>query len=244
MTDLHINVYAFLGMLEFALLLLVLSLVFILRSHKLARRLRVAQVKLKKAAQLPEPVSFDQYLRDALSQNQELLERVAASQDEAEKKVAELMEIRNQYLELEFEARAVADNPIAFQDKLESGLSELREGMLSDAEIVMEPLVGPPEPMAQVEETAATEQRKLIDTRDAEFNRLKEVINNQQDAMKALLDAEGEVSPQDGDRELHGKLQELEALLEFKDATIEELEKQNSKLEARLLAAEEEKTLN
>ena len=244
MTDLDINVYAFLGMLEFALLLLVLSLVFILRSHKLARRLRVAQVKLKKAAQLPEPVSFDQYLRDALSQNQELLERVAASQDEAEKKVAELMEIRNQYLELEFEARAVADNPIAFQDKLESGLSELREGMLSDAEIVMEPLVGPPEPMAQVEETAATEQRKLIDTRDAEFNRLKEVINNQQDAMKALLDAEGEVSPQDGDRELHGKLQELEALLEFKDATIEELEKQNSKLEARLLAAEEEKTLN
>ena len=244
MTDLHINVYAFLGMLEFALLLLVLSLVFILRSHKLARRLRVAQVKLKKAAQLPEPVSFDQYLRDALSQNQELLERVAASQDEAEKKVAELMEIRNQYLELEFEARAVADNPIAFQDKLESGLSELREGMLSDAEIVMEPLVGPSEPMAQVEETAATEQRKLIDTRDAEFNRLKEVINNQQDAMKALLDAEGEVSPQDGDRELHGKLQELEALLEFKDATIEELEKQNSKLEARLLAAEEEKNLN
>jgi hypothetical protein len=244
MTDLHINVYAFLGMLEFALLLLVLSLVFILRSHKLARRLRVAQVKLKKAAQLPEPVSFDQYLRDELSQNQDLLERVAASQDEAEKKVADLMEIRNQYLELEFEARAVADNPIAFQDKLESGLSELREGVLSDAEIVMEPLVGPPEPTAQVEETAATEQRKLIDTRDAEFNRLKEVINNQQDAMKALLDAEGEVSPQDGDRELHGKLQELEALLEFKDATIEELEKQNSKLEARLLAAEEEKNLN
>ena len=244
MTDLHINVYAFLGMLEFALLLLVLSLVFILRSHKLARRLRVAQVKLKKAAQLPEPVSFDQYLRDELSQNQELLERIAASQDEAEKKVADLMDIRNQYLELEFEARAVADNPIAFQDKLESGLSELREGVLSDAEIVMEPVVGPPEPTAQEEETAATEQRKLIDTRDAEFNRLKEVINNQQDAMKALLDAEGEVSPQDGDRELHGKLQELEALLEFKDATIEELEKQNSKLEARLLAAEEEKNLN
>jgi hypothetical protein len=244
MTDFHINTYVFLGILEFALLLLVLSLVFILRSHKLAGQLRVAQVKLKKAAQLPEPVTFDQYLRDELSQNQDILERVAASQDEAEKKVADLMDIRKQYLELEVEARAVADNPIAFQDKLETGLSELREGVLSEAEIVMEPVVGPPEPTAQQEETAATEQRKLIDTRDAEFNRLKEVINNQQDAMKALLDAEAEASPQDGDRELHGKLQELEALLEFKDATIDELEKQNSRLEARLLAAEEGKILN
>ena len=244
MTDFHINIYVFLGILEFALLLLVLSLVFILRSHKLAGRLRVAQVKLKRAAQLPEPVTFDQYLRDELSQNQDILERVAASQDEAEKKVADLMDIRNQYLELEVEARAVADNPIAFQDKLETGLSELREGVLSEAEIVMEPVVGPPEPTAQQEETAATEQRKLIDTRDAEFNRLKEVINNQQDAMKALLHAEGEASPQDGDRELHGKLQELEVLLEFKDATIDELEKQNSRLEARLLAAEEGKILN
>jgi hypothetical protein len=244
MTDFHINTYVFLGILEFALLLLVLSLVLILRSHKLAGRLRVAQVKLKKAAQLPEPVTFDQYLRDELSQNQDILERVAASQDEAEKKVADLMDIRNQYLELEIEARAVADNPIAFQDKLETGLSELQEGVLSEAEIVMEPVVEPPEPTTQQEETAATEQRKLIDTRDAEFNRLKEVINNQQDAMKALLDAEAEASPQDGDRELHGKLQELEALLEFKDATIDELEKQNSKLEARLLAAEEEKNLN
>lgn len=244
MTDFHINIYAFLGILEFALLLLVLSLVFILRSHKLAGQLRVAQVKLKKAAQLPEPVTFDQYLRDELSQNQDILERVAASQDEAEKKVADLMDIRNRYLELEVEARAVADNPIAFQDKLETGLSELREGVLSEAEIVMEPVVGPAESMAQQEETTATEQRKLIDTRDAEFNRLKAVINNQQDAMKALLDAEGEASTQDGDRELHGKLQELEALLELKDATIDELEKQNSRLEARLLAAEEEKNLN
>ena len=95
MTDFHINTYVFLGILEFALLLLVLSLVFILRSHKLAGRLRVAQVKLKKAAQLPEPVTFDQYLRDELSQNQDILERVAASQDEAEKKVADLMDIRN-----------------------------------------------------------------------------------------------------------------------------------------------------
>lgn len=244
MTDFHINTYVFLGILEFALLLLVLSLVFILRSHKLAGLLRVAQVKLKKAAQLPEPATFDQYLRDELSQNQDILERVAASQDEAERKVADLMDIRKQYLELEVEARAVADNPIAFQDKLETGLSELREGVLSEAEIVMEPVVGPPEPTAQQEETAATEQRKLIDTRDAEFNRLKEVINNQQDAMKALLDAEAEASPQDGDRELHGKLQELEALLEFKDATIDELEKQNSRLEARLLSAEEGKILN
>ena len=100
MADLQINVYAFLGVLEFALLMLVLSVVLVVRSHKLASRLRMAQVKLKKAAQLPEPVSFDQYLRNELSQNQDLMERTAASQEEAEKNVAELLDIRKQYLEL------------------------------------------------------------------------------------------------------------------------------------------------
>ncbi|MEA3241903.1 MAG: hypothetical protein U9Q19_00520 [Pseudomonadota bacterium] len=233
MENLQINVYAFLGVLEFLLLLLVVTLFFTIRSKNLAGRLRVLQEKLNKAEQLPEPVTFDQYLRDEVIHNQQLIERAAASQEDAEKKVAEVMNLRKQFLQLEVEARALETNPIAFQDKLADGLSELIERLRPEAEIVMEPVV-----------EAAAEQRKLIETHDAEFDRLKEVINNQQDAMEALRKAEDESSPQDEKHELEIKLQELEALVEFKDATIEELEKQYSKLEAGFLAVSGEKKVN
>ncbi|MGI9321424.1 MAG: hypothetical protein ACR2O5_08430, partial [Thiogranum sp.] len=77
MADLQINAYAFLGVLELALLLIVVSLVFVIRSNKLAGRLRVVQGKLKKAEQLPAPVTFDQYLRNEVLHNQALMERAA-----------------------------------------------------------------------------------------------------------------------------------------------------------------------
>lgn len=243
MENLQINVYAFLGVLEFSLLLLVVTLFFTFRSKNLAGRLRVVQEKLNKAEQLPEPVTFDQYLRDEVIHNQQLIERAAASQEDAEKKVAEVMNLRKQFLQLEVEARALENNPIAFQDKLADGLSELIERLRPEAEIVMGPVVESVETISQLEEAAA-EQRKLIETHDAEFDRLKEVINNQQDAMEALRKAEDESSPQDEKHELEIKLQELEALVEFKDATIEELEKQYSKLEAGFLAVSGEKKVN
>jgi uncharacterized coiled-coil protein SlyX len=243
MENLQINVYAFLGVLEFSLLLLVVTLFFTIRSKNLAGRLRVVQEKLNKAEQLPEPVTFDQYLRDEVIHNQHLIERAAASQEDAEKKVAEVMNLRKQFLQLEVEARALENNPIAFQDKLADGLSELIERLRPEAEIVMGPVVEAVETISQLEEAAA-EQRKLIETHDAEFDRLKEVINNQQDAMEALRKAEEDNSPQDEKHELEIKLQELEAQVEFKDAAIEELEKQYSKLEARFLAATGEKKLD
>jgi predicted nucleic acid-binding Zn-ribbon protein len=243
MENLQINVYAFLGVLEFSLLLLVVTLFFTVRSKNLAGRLRVVQEKLNKAEQLPEPVTFDQYLRDEVIHNQHLIERAAASQEDAEKKVAEVMNVRKQFLELEVEARALENNPIAFQDKLADGLSELIERLRPEAEIVMGPVVEAVETIPQLEKAAA-EQRKLIETHDAEFERLKEVINNQQDAMEALRKAEDDSSAQDEKHELEIKLQELEALVEFKDATIEELEKQYSKLEARFLAVSGEKKVN
>jgi len=190
MEDLQINVYAFLGVLEFSLLLLAVTLVFILRSKTLAGRLRVAQAKLKKAEQVPEPVTFDQYLRDEVIRNQDLIERAAASQDDADKKVAEVMKMRKQFLALEVEVRALENNPVVFQGTLAAGLSELIEQLHPEAETVMETVVEVVEAIPQIEEAAAeqeqSEQRKLVDTHDAEFNRLKEVINNQQDAMEAL----------------------------------------------------------
>jgi len=243
MENLQINVYAFLGVLEFSLLLLIVTLFFIVRSKNLAGQLRVVQGKLKKAEQLPETATFDQYLRDEVIHNQQLIERAAASQEDAEKKIAEVLNVRKQFLELEVEVRAFENNPITFQDKLADGLSELIERLRPEAELVMEPVAEAVETIPQSEQASA-EQRELIDTHDAELIRLKEVINNQQDAIEALRRAEDRNVRQDEKHELEIKLQELEALVEFKDATIEELEKQYSELEARFLAASEGKKVN
>jgi len=224
------------------------ALIFVVRSINLARRLRVVQAKLKKAEQVPEPVSFDQYLRDELHRNQDLIELAAASQDDAEKKATELLEVRKRFLELEVQARALENNPIAFPAKLAAGLSELVEQLRSEAETVTEPVVEGYDIITQLEEAATeqeqSEQRKPLDTHDAEFDRLKEVINNQQDAMQALRKAEDEILPQEERHALEIKIQELEALVEFKDAAIEELEKQYSELEARFLAAAGEKNVD
>ena len=247
MADLQINAYAFLGVLELALLLIVVSLVFVIRSNKLAGRLRVVQVKLKKAEQLPAPVTFDQYLRDEVLHNQDLMEHAAESQDDADKNVAEAMGMRKQFLELEIELRALENDPIAFQNKLAAGLNELMERLRPEAEIMMESVVEavetiPPVDAAAVQEQSA--QRQLLDTHDAEFDRLKKVINNQQDALEALRKAEDRIPPQGDKHDLESKLRELEALLEIKDAAIEELEKQYNKLEAEFLAASGEKRVN
>jgi len=246
MADLQINAYAFLGVLELALLLFVVSLVLVIRSNKLADRLRVVQGKLKKAEQLPEPVTFEQYLHDEVLHNQDLMEHAAESQDDAEKNAAEAMAMRKQFLELEIELRALENDPIAFQNKLAAGLNELMERLRPEAEIVMESVVEAVETIPPLEAAVQDQsaQRKLLATHDAEFDRLKKVINNQQDAMEALRKAENGIPPQGDKHELESKLQELEALLEFKDAAIEELEKQTNKLEAEFLTASGEKKVN
>lgn len=248
MEDLKIDIYAFLGVLECALLLLVITLFFFVRNKKLAGRLRLVQAKLKKAQQLPEPVTFSQYLSDELRHTQDLIERASVSPDDADRKVAELMEIRKQFLELEVEARVLESNPIAFQDKLAAGLSELMKRWRPEAEIMMEPEVEAVETTPQqeevLEEREQPEQRKRVDTHDAEFDRLKELINNQQDAMQALRKSEEEIFPQDEKHQLQSKVLELEAMVEFKDVTIEELEKQYSELEARFLAVSGDKQIN
>jgi len=231
MADLQITVYAFLGVLEFALLLLVVSLVFIVRSIKLAGRLRVAQGKLKKAGQMPEPVTFEQYLRDEVIHSQDLIERAAASQDDAEKNVAEVMNMRKQFLELEVEARALENNPIAFQDKLTAGLGELIEGLRPEVKMVMESAVKAVDTIPQAEEATAAEQRKLLDTHDAEFDRLKKVINNQQDAMKALR---SELQARDN------KVDGLDAGMQ----KLDEFERQSTELQQRLDVLEKETEYN
>jgi predicted nucleic acid-binding Zn-ribbon protein len=231
MENLQINVYAFLGVLEFSLLLLIVTLFFIVRSKNLAGQLRVVQGKLKKAEQLPETVTFDQYLRDEVIHNQHLIERAAASQEDAEKKIAEVLNVRKQFLELEVEVRAFEDNPITFQDKLADGLSELIERLRPEVNMVMESAVKAVETIPQAEEATAAEQCKLLDTHDAEFDRLKKVINNQQDALQALR---SELQARDN------KVDGLDAGMQ----KLDEFERQSTELQQRLDVLEKEPGYN
>jgi chromosome segregation ATPase len=236
MEDLDINIYAFLGVLEFSLLLLVVSLVFFLRSRSLAGRLRILQARLKKAGELPEPVTFEQYLRDEVIRNQTLIDSAAASQDDAEKQAAELMRMRKQFLELEVEARSLENNPVEFQNRLAGGFNELIEQWRPEPETVTETVLKSVETAAEAEtaseaEADAPEQPKALDTHDAEFDRLKQVINNQQDAMEALrreLQArEGEI---DDMAAVMGKLDEFERQSAELQQCLDVLEKENDYL--------------
>ena len=126
MEDIQIDLYGFLAALEVAFVLLVIALVFFIRSKSLAGRVQLLQRKLKKAQaqDAVEAVSFDQYLRDEVIRNQELIDSAAASDDDAEKKAAELLRMRNQFLELEIEVRSLENNPVKFQDRLAAGMSD------------------------------------------------------------------------------------------------------------------------
>ncbi len=57
MEDLQINLFALLGVLEFAVVLLVVALFFIVRSKRLASRVRALQKELTEAAQ-DEPATI------------------------------------------------------------------------------------------------------------------------------------------------------------------------------------------
>ncbi|HHH45143.1 MAG TPA: hypothetical protein ENK49_13490, partial [Gammaproteobacteria bacterium] len=180
MEDLQIHIFALLGVLEMAIVLAVVTVFFVVRSRRLADTVRALQVKLKQARQEDgEATDFEQYLRDEVLRNQELIDRAAASEDDAEKKAAELLLLRKQFLEMEIEARALENNPVEFQDRLAAGMSELIEQLRPEPETVAEvpeAQTGDTETEAAIE--AEEPERATIDTHDAEFNRLKDVINN------------------------------------------------------------------
>ncbi len=184
MEDLQINLYVFLGVLEASLVLFLVALVFIFRSKSLADRLRSLQQRLDRGTEVLEPVSFEQYLREELIRNQELVESAAASQDDASSETIELMTIRKEFLAGEIEARALESNPVEFQHKLAAGLSELVARLRLQAETVVQPLAV--EVATELHTDTSTARCQQADTHELEFNRLKKVINNQQDVMTAL----------------------------------------------------------
>jgi len=225
----EVGTFAFLGVLELAMLALAGSVFFLLRGNRLANKVRLLEKKLSDSEDVAAPVGFDQYLRDEILRNEALTEQAAASQDESEKKAAELLKFRKRFLEIELEAHALESNPVAFQDRIAAGICELMEIMRPEAETVEVE----PEPTAAIEleealddEAESEPERKTIDTSEEEIKHLKDVINNQQDAMKALR----------AQLEEHAELEGMESVLK----QLEDFEKQSTELERCLLVLESE----
>jgi chromosome segregation ATPase len=232
MEDFQINLFAFLGVLELAMVLLVVALLFVVRNKHLSSRVRALKKELKEAAQdEPVTVGFDQYLRDEVIRNQDLIDSATASQDDAEKKAGELLQLRKQFLELEVEVRALEKNPVEFQDRLAAGMSELIEQLRPEPETATETVTEATEPPSQADDVADSEEggedRTLVDTHDAEVSHLKDVINNQQDAMEALRKELEDRS---------GEIEDLDSIL----AKLDQFEKQSSELESCLNVLEQE----
>ena len=250
MEDLQINLFAFLGVLELAVVLLAVALFFVARSKYLASRVHALKRKLKEAAQdEPATVGFDQYLRDEVIRNQDLIDSATASQDDAEKKAGELLQLRKQFLELEVEVRALEKNPVEFQDRLAAGMSELIEQLRPEPETVTETVTEATEPLPQADDAAELDiekggdDRTLVDTHDAEVSHLKDVINNQQDAMEALRkeleDRAGEIEDLDS---ILAKLDQFEKQSSELESCLNVLEQENERLKAARAAGETRKT--
>jgi chromosome segregation ATPase len=231
MEELEVNIISLFVVAEVALLLLVVAVVFFIRGRIMADRVRRLQSELKKAKDVPEPVGFDQYLRDEVVRNQGLIDQAAASEDDAEKKAAELLTLRKRFLELELEAFTLADNPVQFQDKLSAGVSELLEEFRPEAETVAVPIndadVTEAGLLEAADEDAAADSRTTLDTHNEEFNRLKQVINNQQDAMAALRT---ELQAREAD------IQDLDSILR----KLDEFERHDAELQQCLAVLDEE----
>ncbi|VAW78367.1 hypothetical protein MNBD_GAMMA15-391 [hydrothermal vent metagenome] len=229
MDDMQVGFLAFLGVLELAMLAIAASVVFLLRSNRLSRKVSALEKKLEQSTEVPEAIGFDQYLRDEILRNEALTEQAAAAEDESEKKAAELLKFRKRFLEIELEAHALEDNPVAYQDKIAAGMCELVEIMRPEAETVETVVETDSDAAVELEEAPdddVDDDRKTIDTSDAEMNHLKDVINNQQDAMAALR----------AQLEAHGEIEGIDGILK----QLEDFEKQSAELERCLLMLETE----
>ena len=236
MEELQISPYVLFGALEMAMLFLVVALAFFIRSNVLGGRITELQKALNKAEDVepPEPVRYDQYLRDEVVRNQAFIDQAAASEDGEEKNAGELLMMRKQFLELEIEAAALEGNPVEFQNRLAAGMSELIEQLRPEPETVTETVTETVEESVVSDTGESTQDdaaHSQLDTHDKEFDRLKQVINNQHEAMAALraeLQArESEIEDLDV---ILAKLDEFERHDEQLQSCLDVLEKENQRL--------------
>lgn len=228
MEELQIDVYTFFGVVELAVVMLVAAVVLALRGKSLAARVRSLQSQLKKAGEAPPAVSFEQYLRDEALRNQAMRQEAAVSEEDDDRQAAQLLEIRQQFLELEIAARESENNPVRFRETLAAGFTQLVEQWRPEPEPVEVP-AGDMQELAEAEDNAPepAAPRATIDTHLQEFERLKQVILNQQDAMSALR---AELKSREDD------IQDLDSILR----KLDEFEQHDSQLQQCLQVLEME----
>jgi DNA repair exonuclease SbcCD ATPase subunit len=234
MAQLQVDLMTLLGVLELALITLVVAVGFGLRARRLARHVRTLE-RQNRASEAPtEPVSYAQYLRDEVLRNEALIERARAAGAEQAAGHTPVFSLRKRFLELELDARQLESNPVAFEARIAAGMNDLMESLRPATERVVEVAAAAPasEPQPDAEEAPAA-AREAHDTHDEEIDHLKQVINNQQDAMAALR-----AQLREHERELEGIGEVLEKLDEFEHRSAElqrcltTLEQENERLKA------------
>jgi predicted RNase H-like nuclease (RuvC/YqgF family) len=214
--------------LEIIILLAVLAVVLTIRSLSLSRRVRELQAG---NPDVIEPASdpYKVYLRDELNKTRELLKQHAEAED-----APGWLAVRQDFLNLELEAQEVVDDPMAFQEKLDTGLQALLEQYRPPPEIVTETVQLVEEAAVEAEpEPAATAPARIAEDElhKKEVMRLRDLIGHQQDTMRNLRNELESRS---------GELDELEMIVAQLDAfeaqttelvrCIEVLESENERL--------------
>jgi predicted RNase H-like nuclease (RuvC/YqgF family) len=236
--QLQVNLIAFLGALEFALVAVVIAIGFGLRGRRLANRVRALELKARQVKPVAEAVSYEQYLRDEVLRNQELIERADAAQDVAERNVGGLFAMRKRFLEIELEARELETNPVAFQARIADGMQALIEQLRPEPETVSGETEVAADVQASVEPDPSPGQessvpRETHDTHDEEIDHLKQVINNQQDAMAALRTKLREFENEhQGAEDVLQKLDEFERRSNELQRCLQVLEQENERLKS------------
>jgi chromosome segregation ATPase len=236
--QLQVNLIAFLGALEFALLAVVVAIGLGLRGRRLANKVRALELKARKVKPGAEAVSYGQYLRDEVLRNQEFIERAAAAQDVADRNVAGLFAMRKRFLEIELEARELEANPVAFQARIADGVRALIDQLRPEPETVSAGSEVAADAQASAEPDPSPGQessvpREIHDTHDEELDHLKQVINNQQDAMAALRAKLREFeSEHQGAEDVLQKLNEFEKRSNELQRCLQVLERENERLKS------------
>ena len=170
--------------LEIMIALLIVAVVMTIRSLALSRRVRELlgrEPGVIEAARAP----YEAYLRDELIKTKALMEQHVKGED-----APAWLVIRKHFLKLELEAQAVADDPMAFQEKLDTGLPALLEQHRPTPEAATETvqLVEAPALEAEAKAAATAAPARVADEElhKKEVMRLRDLIGHQQDTMRTL----------------------------------------------------------
>lgn len=214
--------------LEVLLLVSIVAVAMTLRSRALSRQVRELLAREPEVIEA-DAVPYEAHLRDELLKTRTLLEQQGEEED-----APDWLRARQRFLELELEAREVAEDPLAFQEKLDAGFQALLEQYRPAPEVVTETvqLVEETAP-AEAGESPAEASARISDDElhKKEVLRLRDLIGHQQDAMRNLrTELESRA----------GEIDELEAIVAQLDAfeaqtaelvrCIEVLEQENERL--------------